>query len=140
MKNNKSLIVVALIGLIGLGSSTYYYKNNMKPIYLSYTQSDELLTVYIAVDNCSKLGFISKDSDSDIKNIIERIRIPTQDGKGTKALDMVLVEKTSNEILDNFISDKTINLTNTLGVGYGIMKSVCNSKQEQAKNIKNQYE
>lgn len=139
MKNKKVLIILALIGIICLGSSAYYYKNYMKPIYMSYTQSDELLTVYSAVDNCSKLGFISKDSDSDIKNIIERIRIPTQDGKGTKALDMVLVEKTSNEILDSLISDKTIDLTNTLGVGYSIMKSVCTSKQEQAKNIKNQY-
>lgn len=135
---NKSLIVVALVGLGGFGISAYYYKNYMKPIHVTGAQTDEIKVAAGMIETCSRLGFISKTEENDLDVIVSRLKFKDSNNF-ERAVDMDDFNKKTNEITDGFIKNKKIDIMNPFSVGHNLMKVTCESKNEVAKNMKNQY-
>lgn len=138
MKNSKPLIVVALIGLTGFASSAYYYKNYMKPIYVTEAAAGEIKVAAGMVETCSRLGFISKTEEKDLDNIVSRLKFKDSNNF-ERTVDMDDFNKKTDEITDNFIKDESMNIMSPFSVGHNLMKVTCESKNEVAKNMKKQY-
>ena len=135
---NKSLILVALIGLVGFGSSAYFYKNYLKPIYVTESVAGEIKVAAGMVETCSRLGFISKTEENDLDNIVSRLKFKDSNNF-EQTVDMDDFNKKTDEITDSFIKDEKMNIMSPFSVGHNLMKVTCESKNEVAKNMKNQY-
>lgn len=135
---NKSLILVALIGFVGFGSSAYYYKNHIKPIYVTESAAGEIKVAAGMIETCSRLGFISKIEENDLDNIVSRLKF--KDSNNFELIvDMDDFNKKTDEITDGFIKDKKLDIMSPFSVGHNLMKVICESKNEVAKNMKIQY-
>lgn len=137
MKNTKLIVVIAvtLVSLVAFGS---YYKNYMKPIYITESVAGEIKVAAGMVETCSRLGFISKTEENDLDNIVSRLKF--KDSNNFKqTVDMEDFNKKTDEITDSFIKDENMNIMSPFSVGHNIMKVACESKNEVSKNMKNQY-
>lgn len=137
MKNNKYLILIAVVCTLSFVFCAWYYSNN-KHIYVTETQADEINVVASTVETCSRLGFIHKDSDNDLKHIVSRLRFKDKNNVEQK-LDMNLFEQKVNMVTDSFINDEEMDISNPYSIGFNILKGVCDSKNSIAINIKKQY-
>ena len=135
---NKSLIIIALIGFVGFGSSVFYYKNYMKPIYVTDAAAGEIKVAAGMIETCSRLGFISKIEENDLDNIVSRLKFKDSNNF-ERTVDMDDFNKKTDKITDNFIKDESMNIMNPFSVGHNLMKVTCESKNEVAKNMRNQY-
>ena len=138
MKNKKVLIILALIGNICLGSAAYYYKNCMKPIYVTEAVVGEIKVAAGMIETCSRLGFISKTEENDLDNIVSRLKFKDSNNF-ERTVNMDDFNKKTNEITDGFIKDENMNIMSPFSVGHNLMKVTCESKNEVAKNMKNKY-
>ena len=135
---NKSLIIIALIGFVGFGSSVFYYKNHMKPIYVTEAAAGEIKVAAGMIETCSRLGFISKIEENDLDNIVSRLKFKDLNNF-EQTVDMDDFNKKTDEITDGFIKDENMNIMSPFSVGHNLMKVTCESKNEVAKNMKNKY-
>lgn len=138
MKNNKYLFILALIGIICLGSAAYYYKNYMKSIHTSEATAGEIKVAAGIIETCSRLGFISKTEENNLDNIVSRLKFKDSNNF-ERTVNMDDFNKKTNEITDSFIKDEKMSILFPFSVGHNIMKVACESKNEVVKNTRNQY-
>ena len=139
---NKFMLGITAIFALGVSAGSYqYYKSNVQGIYIDFKEVGLISNVYLESETCYRTGIIKKQPDTDLENIMYRLRLTNMPTKDKDYVGRFKKELVEHEIMKKLeVANVLINNPDYTMLQAEVDKQYCRNVAERAKNIKSQYQ